>query len=173
MDRDDLPSLDEERRIYSHHENDPSDRRYRAFLDRLAAPLCARLSPGMSGLDYGADPGPTLALMLGERGFLTTSWDPLFEPQDDLLDRRYDFVICTEVVEHFHRPRVEFDRLASLLRPGGWLAIMTQWQPPDLSFQQWHYVRDPTHVSFYAERTFDWIAEKYGFWLESQRGMSP
>lgn len=166
IDPGDLPGRDEEDRLYRLHENAPGDPGYRRFLDQLATPLCARLHAGATGLDYGAGPGPTLALMLGERGFPTLSWDPVFEPHDRFLQQRYDFVTCTEVVEHFHRPAEDFARLASLVRPGGWLAIMTRWRRRDIPFDQWQYARDPTHASFYDERTFDWIARTHGFELE-------
>lgn len=166
MDRLDLPTRSREREIYALHRNDPEDLRYRAFLDRLALPLAERLRPGMSGLDYGAGPGPALVRMLCERGYPTVAWDPLYAPCDALLAARYDFVTCTEVAEHFHRPREEFDRMASLLRPDGWLAVMTQWRPADHDFAAWHYLRDPTHVSLYGEPTFRWIAGQYGYALE-------
>lgn len=166
MHREDLPNRSRELEIYGLHRNDPEDERYRAFLDRLALPLAERLRPGMSGLDYGAGPSHALARMLSERGYPTVAWDPLYAPCDALLTARYDFVTCTEVAEHFHRPRAEFDRLASLLRPGGWLAVMTQWRPADDEFAAWHYLRDPTHVSLYAQRTFRWITGQYGYALE-------
>ncbi|QDH71935.1 class I SAM-dependent methyltransferase [Lysobacter alkalisoli] len=164
---EDLPSPAQERAIYEQHQNDPSDPGYRAFLNRLVEPLAERLSPGMRGLDFGAGPGPALALMLGERGFPTLSWDPMFEPHEALLDSRYDFVTCSETVEHFHRPGIEFERLAALLRPGGWLAIMTQWRLPGAAFDRWGYVRDPTHACFFSERTFGWLAVRHGLRLET------
>jgi hypothetical protein len=42
----------EERARYDEHENDPHDPAYRAFLERVAAPLAERLEPGARGLDY-------------------------------------------------------------------------------------------------------------------------
>jgi len=160
------PSRDDERAVYDLHENAVHDPRYRAFLDRLALPLQALLPPGASGLDYGCGPGPALAAMLEERGFRMATHDPYFAPNADALARQYDFVTCTEVAEHFHDPAAEFVRLAGLLRPGGVLALMTQRLPEDQSFATWHYVRDPTHVCFYAERTLHWLAERHGWHLQ-------
>ena len=55
--------------IYQQHQNDPTDLRYRAFLNKLAAPLQQRLAKtGLQGLDFGCGPGPTLSLMLAEAG---------------------------------------------------------------------------------------------------------
>jgi hypothetical protein len=67
---DQLPSTVAERRHYDTHENSPDDPGYRAFLNRLAAPLLAQLPSGqpLSGLDFGCGPGPTLSVMLREAG---------------------------------------------------------------------------------------------------------
>ena len=158
-----LPGADEERRHYALHENRSDDLGYRSFLERLAGPLGAVLPPGSAGLDFGSGPGPTLSLMLTERGFPTGSYDPFFAPAEGVLERRYDFVTCTEVVEHLHRPREVFLRLDALLQPGGWLGVMTELRRPERGFERWWYVRDPTHVAFYERRTFDWIATWLGW----------
>ncbi len=155
-----------ERAFYDTHCNAPEDAGYRRFLARLAAPLDARLARGSSGLDYGCGPGPALAAMLEEGGHRVACYDPFYRPQAELLERRYDFVTCTEVAEHFHDPATEFARLAGLLRPGGWLAVMTCFQTDDARFANWHYRRDPTHVVFYREASFAWLAAHLGFALE-------
>ena len=68
------------------------------------------------------------------------------------------------MVEHFHHPADEFRRLQGLLKPGGWLGVMTRFQTDDARFAQWHYRRDPTHVVFYRETTLRWLAQHHG-WL--------
>jgi SAM-dependent methyltransferase len=155
------PGPAEERARYETHENDPEDRRYRDFLSRLADPLVARLPPGAEGLDYGSGPGPTLSVMLSEQGFPMEIWDPFFAPGRAPLQRSYDFITCTETAEHFFHPRDEFDRLNRLLRPGGWLALMTRIVREGQSFSTWRYARDPTHVCFYRPETMTWIATQY------------
>jgi hypothetical protein len=160
------PTPAEERTHYRHHENDPDDPGYRRFLSRLAEPLLQRLSPGLSGLDYGCGPGPALAAMLREVGHELAVYDPVFRPDRAPLQRRYDFVTCSETAEHFHRPAVEFDRLDALLRPGGWLGLMTRFQTEDARFADWHYRRDPTHVVFYREATLRRIAADHGWTCE-------
>lgn len=148
---------------YRLHRNDAADPAYRRRLLRLAEPLLARLAPGRSGMDYGCGPGPALAAMLTEAGHRVALYDPLFLDDASVLSRRYDFVTCTEVAEHFHRPHEEFDRLGRLLRPGGWLALMTAFQTDDAAFAHWHYRRDPTHVVFYREATFHALAAARGW----------
>jgi hypothetical protein len=154
-----------EKTEYDLHRNDPADAHYRAFLGRLATPLLERLTPGMCGLDYGCGPGPALGRMLREAGMDMCEYDPLYRPDDWLLAGAYDFVTCTEVVEHFRQPGADWWRLAQLVRPGGWLGIMT-WlvDAADAdAFQRWSYPRDPTHVSFYRPATLAWLGRQLGF----------
>jgi hypothetical protein len=151
-----------ERAIYEEHENDPSDPRYRAFLSRLFVPLRARLHDGASGLDFGCGPGPTLSTMFRESGLACADYDPMFADDRALLARQYDFITCTEVFEHLTEPRVTLELLLSLLQPRGWLGVMTKRLTTPGAFATWHYIRDPTHVSFFADETFLWIGERYG-----------
>jgi len=156
----------EERQIYELHENNPEDAGYRRFLARLSKPLTAKLQPGAKGLDFGCGPGPALAGMLEESGFTMALYDPFFQPDTTALSDTYDFITCTEVMEHLHQPSDVFDRLDRLLRPGGWLGIMTCFQTDDERFDNWHYRRDPTHVVFYRQATFDWLARQRAWELE-------
>ena len=73
---------------------------------------------------------------------------------------------CTEVVEHLHQPAQVFQQLNSLIRPGGWLGVMTCFQTDDARFANWHYRRDPTHVVFYRQDTLRWLADHFGWQLE-------
>lgn len=156
----------EEYAHYGTHDNDPADQRYRAFLDRLASQLIPKLRPGSSGLDYGSGPGPTLSVMLAEQGFSMRIYDPYFAPETDVLNTPYDFITCSETCEHFADPAQEFVRFHTLLRPGGWLGVMTQMLEPNTPFGTWWYRRDPTHICFYHAETMRWIADHYGWHLE-------
>lgn len=160
------PTPADERAEYLLHANDPQDAGYRCFLSRLAGPLLARLPPACEGLDYGCGPGPALAAMLREAGHDVALYDPFFAPDAAVLERRYDFITCTEAAEHFHDPAGEFDRFDRMLRPGGWLALMTCFQTDDARFARWHYRRDPTHVVFYRAATFQCIARRFGWQCE-------
>jgi SAM-dependent methyltransferase len=147
---------------YRLHRNDPDDPAYRGFLDRLAAPLLERLEAPSSGLDFGCGPGPALAAMLREAGHDVELYDVFFAPDPAVLLRRYDFVTCTETIEHFHDPAAEFRRLDTLLRPGGWLGLMTGMLSDGIDFRAWHYRRDPTHVVFYRRATLRYLASLRG-----------
>jgi SAM-dependent methyltransferase len=157
------PSRETEHSQYLHHQNDIYDPRYRRFLSRLATPLLARLVAGSAGLDYGCGPGPALATMLREAGHAVALYDPFFHADPAPLSCCYDFVTCTEAAEHFHHPAAEFDRLMGLVRPGGWLGVMTCFLTEAASFRNWHYRKDPTHVVFYDERTLRRLATLRGW----------
>lgn len=156
-----LPPRAAEQQRYLQHRNDPDDPAYRRFLSRLADPLLARLPAGSRGLDYGCGPGPALAAMLREAGHRMALSDPFFQADPEPLERIYDFVTCTETAEHFHRPAQEFDRIAGLVRRGGWL--MTSFLVEDGQFAGWRYRKDPTHVVFYHEKTLRHIAASRGW----------
>ncbi len=160
-----LPVAEEHRR-YRLHRNDPFDKNYRRFLSKLAEPLLQRVPPQSKGLDYGCGPGPALAFMLSEAGHHMRLFDPLFFPDSEPLRDLYDFITCTETIEHFHRPAEEFAGFDRMLRPGGWLALMTCFQTDDERFAEWHYRRDPTHVVFYRASTLRYISRRFGWTCE-------
>lgn len=156
----------DERARYETHRNSPADAGYRAFLDRLLAPLAAVLPPGARGLDYGSGPGPTASVMMRERGFVMRDYDPFFAPDGSALSASYDFVVCTEVVEHFRRPAENFEILAGLLVPGGTLGVLTGVLEDDASFPGWWYHNDLTHIAFYRPETLAWVARRFAWTLE-------
>lgn len=158
---------EQERAVYDLHDNDPDDPGYRRFLSKLTTPLLDRLPDGAHGLDFGCGPGPALARMMEEAGMTVSLYDPFFYPEPAPLEQRYDFVTCTEVVEHLHRSGAVFRQLDRLIKPGGWLGVMTCFQTEDSKFANWHYRRDPTHVVFYRKETMAWLAEKLGWTMEA------
>ena len=155
-----------ERAEYELHDNNPVDPGYRRFLSRLSEPLVNRLQPGMRGLDFGCGPGPALAMMLQEQGLSMSLYDPFFSPDRSVLDRRYDFITATEVVEHLRRPGEELEMLWSMLRPGGVLGVMTKLVLDVEAFSRWHYKNDPTHVCFFSAATWEWWAQRRDARLE-------
>lgn len=163
------PDRDEEKREYDQHQNAIDDPGYRTFLARLADPLLERLPPNSEGLDYGCGPGPALAAMLSEAGHRMSVWDPIYYPDEPVLKHQYDFVTCTEVVEHMHQPLEEFRRIDHLLRPGGLFGVMTMFQTDDAKFAGWHYRRDPTHVMFFRVRTMTILGQVLGWRVQLAR----
>ena len=154
---------EEEKARYDIHRNDVTDARYLDFLSPLFSAINERVARRGSGLDYGSGPAPALAKMFEHAGHAMAIYDPYYFPEDAVLKRTYDFISCSETAEHFYRPRVEFQLLRKILKPGGWLGVMTQLVDDQTDFKSWYYRRDPTHVVFYSLRTFKWLAGNFGF----------
>ncbi|MGF1785407.1 class I SAM-dependent methyltransferase [Photobacterium swingsii] len=160
-------SAEQEKKVYQQHQNNPLDQGYRHFLNRLAAPLMAKLpAPPLYGLDFGSGPGPTLSVMLSEMGYNMTIYDPYFAYEPSVLRQEYDFVTCTEAIEHFNTPAKEWGQLVNLVKAGGWLGIMTKLAPNTDDFAHWYYKNDPTHVSFFSRETFRYLARRDGLEVE-------
>lgn len=164
---DQRPDASAESARYRLHENELDDPGYLQHLRQLADPMSARLRAGARGLDFGCGPSLALAEIFRARGFPTLSYDPLFHPESSVLEEAYDFITCSEVLEHVHAPAQLFARLDRLLRPGGVLGVMTR-LTDDVTFGTWWYRRDVTHVCFYAAATMDWIGRQHGWRPEVQ-----
>lgn len=159
----------EEKERYDLHENHDTVA-YRAFLAKTFDPLRPHLTPNSRGLDFGCGPRPVMERMLAEEGYSVRSYDPYFFPEAEALRQTYDFILCSEVAEHFYHPKQEFERIDGLLKKGGWLAVGTAAPPIDPEgngFKRWHYHRDPTHVVFFGESTMRWLAPTRGWRLVS------
>ncbi|MCP4168725.1 MAG: class I SAM-dependent methyltransferase [Chloroflexi bacterium] len=154
-------SAEDEKAEYDLHQNSPADYGYRRFLGRLFMPMQARLPPGSHGLDFGSGPGPTLSVMFEEVGHSMAIYDRVYANDPEVFRRQYDFISATEVVEHLHDPQFELDRLWSCLKRGATLGIMTKLVLDREAFAGWHYKNDFTHICFYSQPTFEWLAERW------------
>ncbi|MGS2722294.1 class I SAM-dependent methyltransferase [Porticoccus sp. GXU_MW_L64] len=159
-------SPEQEKAEYDLHQNDIDDPGYRRFLSRLFTPLSERLPTGGEGLDFGCGPGPALAAMFREVGHSISLYDCFYYPDSRVLDKQYDFIVATEVVEHLSQPGLELQRLWGLLKPGGWLGVMTKLVIDRDAFRQWHYKNDKTHICFFSRETFQWLAGQWGASVE-------
>ncbi|EQC47525.1 methyltransferase domain protein [Bacteriovorax sp. Seq25_V] len=161
QDESTLLSFEQEKERYSHHNNDSEDPGYIKFLKQLTDPLLDYIDKDARGLDFGCGPGPTISKILAEENISCDNYDPAFFPDKELLATTYDFVTSSEVFEHLHQPREVIENVWSLVRPGGLLAIMTVFYPGNQDeFPKWWYKNDPTHVCFYNEQVFEYIANK-------------
>ncbi len=154
---------EEERTYYKTHENRPGDPGYLLHLERLITPLTQAIPAPATGLDWGCGPHPVLADRLRKKGYQMAAWDPAFGPALPAAPADgWDFITCTEVIEHLHEPRASLKAMLHRIRPGGVLAIMTEWLPEPRQFNRWHYRRDPTHVAFYSPNSLRWAAQHFG-----------
>jgi len=155
-----------EKAHYDLHENDPSDQGYRRFLSRMAEPMSERLPAPSQGIDFGCGPGPTLSVMMEERGHTMALYDIYYYPDKQVLDTTYDFMTATEVIEHLYDPKTVWQQWLSLVKPGGWIGVMTKLVKSVEAFAGWHYKNDLTHVSFFSQATFKYLAARDGLQLE-------
>ena len=160
------PTREEEKTQYDLHENNPNDHAYRKFLSRLADPLLKKLSPNSAGLDFGCGPGPALSMILKEAGHQVALHDPFYHPNPTALKATYDFITATEVLEHLHHPQRDLEAIWNCLRQSGWLGLMTKRARDREAFAKWHYKQDPTHVCFWSDTSFQWLADHWNARLE-------
>lgn len=156
----------EEKAHYDLHENDPTDEGYRRFLSRVADPILKRIEPNSHGIDFGCGPGPTLSLMLQEQGHTMSLYDIYYHPDTKVLEKSYDFMTATEVIEHLYQPDQVWQQWLNLVKPGGWIGLMTKMVIDVEAFASWHYKNDPTHVVFFSRNTFRYLAERDQLELE-------
>ena len=157
--RTQLPTIDVEKTKYDQHQNSPQDSGYRAFLSKLFTPIKEFIEPKSYGLDFGSGPGPTLSKMFEAEGYKMDIYDIFYAPNKEVFAKEYDFVTTTEVIEHLHNPKEELLRLASILKSGGVLGVMTAFRVEQEKFGDWYYKNDLTHVRFFTPKVFDYIAK--------------
>ncbi len=165
-------SSDEEKSRYALHNNDIEDVGYQKFIQPLILALNDKIKiriqlnqTPLLGLDFGCGTGPIFASEIQKQNLPIhiNLYDPYFHADESALNTTYDFIGATEVVEHFYQPHLEFQQLHDLLKPGGFIGIMTLLIDETIDFKNWFYRKDPTHVVFYSKMTFAWIQNHYGF----------
>jgi SAM-dependent methyltransferase len=156
-------SEEDEQKHYEHHQNDVFDLGYQQFASPIVDAIKKDFKPNHQGLDFGSGTNSVIVKLLRDDFFQITEFDPYFSNHPAVLENKYDYIACCEVMEHFHYPRKEFEKLYNLLLPNGKLYCMTELFNETKSFDSWYYKNDQTHVFFYHEKTIAWIAEKIGF----------
>jgi hypothetical protein len=152
----------DEKAHYLSHNNNVHDPEYRNFVKPICDEIQKLFRPGETGLDFGCGSGPVVSTILTELGYHIDVFDPYFYNNENLRPN-YRFIAASEVAEHFYDPKKEFAWLRSRLNDAGLLAIMTHMVESTHDFANWYYRRDPTHVCFYSQKTFRWIAKEYNF----------
>ena len=165
IDENKICSPSEEKSRYEAHDNSQSNKGYvnwlNSFLQEAVLPFkngSQKNTGTLTALDFGSGPEPVLAALLEEEGFCTTIFDPYFSPDQSYKEKTYDLITSTEVLEHLLDPMPVLRQLSDLLNPDGLLAVMTNFHPGEgETFNNWWYVQDFTHISFYNLKTFQQI----------------
>ena len=152
-----------EKARYLTHNNDVDDLGYQNFVKPIVKMVSENITLEKIGLDFGAGTGPVITKLLEEKGYHLNLYDPFFHPDSHVLNEKYDYIVCCEVMEHFYHPKKEFQLLFDLLKPNGTLLCMTQLISVYTTFKTWQYRNDKTHVSFYSKKCLQWIKENFGF----------
>lgn len=163
LDSDYYISLEKEKERYKKHNNDVNDKKYQAFVSPIVDSILNDYDKNHRGLDFGAGTGPVITKLLRDKGYGIQIYDPFFANDKKKLEEKYDYIVCCEVVEHFHNPKKEFKKLKYMLKQGGSLYIMTSIYKDGIDFESWNYKNDSTHVFFYHKKALEYIKKVYGF----------
>ena len=163
MDTQNFPSNKKELERYLEHNNDIEDKGYQKFVQPIVSSVLKNFKKEHGGLDFGCGPGPVISKLLQDKNYTITPYDPFFVNDTSALTKKYDYIVCCEVIEHFHNPLQEFNLLKSLLKPNGKLYCMTDLYSEEIDFKKWYYKNDQTHVIFYHKNTFKWIQKNICF----------
>lgn len=152
----------DEHERYKLHKNTLDNEPYLNFLTPLSNLVRAHVSRGSLGLDFGCGPVFAMEKLLSDSVTLN-HYDAFFHPNEDALTQQYDFIILSEVIEHFHHPHQELQRLRKILKPNGYLFIQTHRHDDISSINNWYYAKDPTHVFLCSLKTCQSIADMFDF----------
>ncbi|NLC65966.1 MAG: class I SAM-dependent methyltransferase [Clostridium sp.] len=153
----------EEKERYEEHNNDVYDERYQAFVYPIVREVLKDYGKKDKGLDFGSGTGPVITKLLRDNDYSIDIYDPFFANDKEKLNEKYDYIVCCEVMEHFHDPKFEFRRLKSMLNPSGALYLKTEIYDETTDFDSWNYKSDPTHVFFYHRKALEYIKNEYKF----------
>ena len=164
LDPNDLPSAKAEKKRYDKHENSLDNKGYLQFLEPLRNAVVKNESATLTGLDYGCGPNPVLSKLLKKEGFTVKQYDIYYHNEASVLQETYDYIVCCEVIEHFHNPYEAFAQLKSLLKPkNSKLYCKTALLQPEQDFESWAYKNDFTHSFFYSEKALQFLKEEFQF----------
>lgn len=159
-----IVSEKEELKTYNNHNNSIDDFKYvKYFKEFIDATIMPYIKFG-SVLDFGNGPSPVLRQILErDYDFKVDIYDHYYQPQKIYKTKKYDLIVCTEVVEHLKDPLYYFKIFQNHLKKDGYLAITTLFHHNYSDFLLWHYIRDMTHISFYTPKTMNFIGNQIGF----------
>ncbi len=155
--------FDTQKKRYNLHQNEEESEGYIAYFQRFLDFVLPLVSTPKNSLDFGCGVSSLLSKLLINNGIECDYYDPIYYPNREYKDKKYDLIVSVEVYEHLHNPNKVFKELISLLNSGGYLAIQTEFHPNNVAkFKKWYYHKDPTHILFFRAKTFEVLASKYG-----------
>lgn len=157
--RESLVSSCEEKKRYDSHQNSDQDLGYHNYLLHISQEILPHLVTNGRGLDFGCGATKILGSFFEQSGHNVDSFDLYYYPDQTIWDKKYDFMILSEVIEHLGEPRDVMKRLSALLNSNGKVFIKTKIYPAKSQFPNWFYKRDITHVQFFNQKSFEVLAQ--------------
>jgi SAM-dependent methyltransferase len=154
---------EKEKERYESHTNDSDDLGYQNFVSPITNCVLKEFSKEDIGLDFGCGKDSPIVKILRNNEYKIFEYDPYFFDDKKLLEQKYDYIACCEVIEHFYTPKKEFELFKKLLKNGGVLYLMTGIYKDNIDFSKWWYKNDLTHVFIYTDKTFEWIKKEFAF----------
>lgn len=159
--REQIVSPEEEKERYDSHENSSDDSGYVSYLRTISDAMTPHLKRGSQGLDFGCGRTTVLSELLEKNDFKVDTYDLYFFPREEVWGKKYDFIVLSEVIEHLATPYETMKRLSSLLSSSGMIFVKTKMYPKNPSdFKRWFYKRDKTHVQFFSDESFSFLAKE-------------
>ncbi len=160
-----FPDPKTEKQRYLSHNNSMDNQGYINFLTAfLKSSVFPYASPGSYILDFGCGHTPVLTYLLEKKGYRVTKYDKYFYPEKKYRGTKFDMIVLVEVIEHLSQPLKTLKNLKKHLTPKGIISINTRFHPGDpKDFLTWWYRRDPTHRSFFSQKTLQILAERLNF----------
>ena len=154
---------EKEKQRYESHTNDSDDLGYQNFVAPITNAVLKKFSKDDIGLDFGCGKDSPIVKVLRKNEYEILEYDPFFFDDKKLLEKKYDYIACCEVIEHFYNPKKEFALLKKLLKEDGILYLMTGIYNSTIDFSKWWYKNDLTHVFIFQEKTFEYIKKEFDF----------
>lgn len=89
---------------------------------------------------------------------------------------RFDFLYCSEVIEHVRDPRSFMSALSTLAAPGAILFLTTpdggHWRVPK-QFARWREVKPPEHLVWFDKTTLGDLARAHGWSVRFEWNLKP
>lgn len=162
LSRSELISPVEEKERYENHNNSEENSHYIEYLNSTVEKISSIVPKGSTGLDFGCGKSLAMERLLTQDGFFVSSYDLFFHPNEEVFQKKYDFILLSEVIEHLRTPKKELQRIKSILKENGLLFIKTKLLSSDIQdFKNWYYRRDKTHIQFFREDTFIKMSELF------------
>ena len=158
-----LLTNEKEKERYESHTNDSDDLGYQNFVSPITNSVLKEFNKEDIGLDFGCGKDSPIVKILKNNEYTIFEYDPYFFDDKKVLEQKYDYIACCEVIEHFYNPKKEFELLKKLLKDNGTLYLMTGIYRDNIDFSTWWYKNDLTHVFIFQEKTFEWIKKEFGF----------